>query len=64
MDVEKRDAPVLPCPDEPDEDVLSMRAAAEAHRMVKLCHLAGIVKPCGRGRTYVEAVGRCDCANP
>ena len=41
-----------------------MRAAAEAHRMVKLCHLAGIVKPCGRGRTYVEAVVRCDCANP
>ena len=29
---------------------LSTRAAAEAHRMVKLCHLAGIVKPCGRGR--------------
>ena len=24
---------------------LSTRAAAEAHRMVKLCHLAGIVKP-------------------
>ena len=39
-----------PCPDEPDEEVLSTRAAAEAHRMVKLCHLAGIVKPCGRGR--------------
>ena len=32
-----------PCPDEPDEEVLSTRAAAEAHRMVKLCHLAGIV---------------------
>ena len=39
-----------PCPDEPDEEVLSTRVAAEAHRMVKLCHLAGIVKPCGHGR--------------
>ena len=44
------DAPLPPCPDEPDEEILSTRAAAEAHRMVKLCHLAGIVKPCGHGR--------------
>ena len=44
------DAPLPPCPDEPDEEILSTRAAAEAHRMVKLCRLAGIVKPCGRGR--------------
>ena len=35
-----------PCPDEPDEEVLSTRAAAEAHRMVKLTSCAT-----WRGRT-------------
>ena len=33
-----QNAPAPPVLTTPDEDVLSMRAAAEAHRMVKLCH--------------------------
>ena len=33
-----------------DEEVLSTRAAAEAHRLIDMCHKKGIVKTAGRGR--------------
>ena len=34
----------------PDEEVLSTRAAAEAHRLIDMCRKKGIVKAAGRGR--------------
>ena len=33
-----------------DEEVLSTRAAAEAHRLIDMCRKKGIVKAAGRGR--------------
>ena len=34
----------------PDEEVLSARAAAEAHRLIDMCRKKGIVKAAGCGR--------------
>ena len=34
----------------PDEEVLSTRAAAEAHRLIDMCRTTGIVQAAGRGR--------------
>ena len=44
----------------PDEEVLSTRAAAEAHRLLDMCRKNGIVQAAGRARAQAdfEAVGR------